>query len=63
MKTISPYPTNVKVNSARQVFRDGKYLGYIDKVENWGTDFLARPESGQNKFFKKQSDAVFYLLS
>lgn len=61
--SISPYPANVKVNGASQVFKDGKYLGYVDKVQNWGTDFLARPEIGQdNAFFKTKTEAVLYLI-
>ena len=41
---------------------DGRYLGYIDKVQNWGTDFLARPESGiNNAFFATKTEAVKYL--
>lgn len=53
----------MKVNTARQVFLDGKYLGYVDKVENWGANFLARPESGGNKFFASQTEAVLHILA
>ena len=60
--TISPYPDNVRVNSARQVFRNGKYLGYVDKIPNWSADFLARPEIGRNEFFHTQTQAVRYIL-
>jgi hypothetical protein len=59
---ISPYPENVKVNGAGQVFKDGKYLGYVDNVKNWGTDYLARPEIGKNKFFRTKTEATFYIL-
>lgn len=62
--SLSPYPINVRVNGARQVFRDGKYLGYVDKVKNWGRDYLARPEiEGNNAFFATQTEAVNHILS
>ncbi len=62
--SISPYPANVVVNAAKQVFRDGKYLGYVDVVPNWGTNFLARPEAGLsfNKFFATQTEAIKHIL-
>ena len=61
--SISPYPEGVAVSKSGQVFLQGKYLGYVDKVPNWGCDFLARPEPGPNKFFTTQTEAVRYLLS
>ncbi len=78
MKTrnsISPYPPDVSVDKAGQVFRDdaaGKpvYLGYVDKVANWGTDYLARPHTSggraltaSNRFFKTRTEAVRHILS
>jgi hypothetical protein len=59
--SISPYPANVRIKGD-QVFRDEKYLGYVDRVQNWGTDFLARPEQGGNKFFRTKTEAVFHIL-
>lgn len=60
--SISPYPENVTVNKAGQVFLNGKYLGYVDKVNNWGTDFLARPEHKPNKFFTTKTEATRYIF-
>lgn len=60
-RDISPYPANVRIKGD-QVFRDGKYLGCVDRVQNWGTDFLARPEVGGNKFFATKTEAVFHIL-
>lgn len=61
--SISPYPENVRVNKAGQVFRDGKYLGWVDTVENWGKSFRALPEKGDNAFFRTRTEAVKYILS
>lgn len=60
--SITPYPDNVRVNQAGQVFLDGKYLGYVDKVQNWGCDYLARPETKPNRFFKTRTEAVEYII-
>jgi len=62
---ISPYPEGVKVNTAGHVFDNGKYLGYVDRVLNWGTDFLSRVERDAklNKFFSTKTEAVLYILS
>ncbi len=61
--SISPYPANVTVKGDN-VFKDGKYLGYVDRVQNWGTDFLARPEDARrpNQFFNTKTRAVNYLI-
>jgi hypothetical protein len=60
---LHPYPEGTKVNAAGQVFLHGKYLGYVDRVQNWGADFLARPENGRNKFFTTKSQAALYILT
>lgn len=62
MKSLSPYPANVGVRGDN-VFVSGKYVGYVDRVKNWGTDFLARPQQGENKFFPTKTEAVLYLSS
>lgn len=63
---ISPYPPNVLMR-ANNVFLDEKYMGFVEKVQNWGKDFLARPESSQinkpNKFFETKTEAVKYIIS
>jgi hypothetical protein len=62
--SISPYPPEVRVNAAGQVFLREKYLGYVDSVQNWGMDHLARPASGEgNKFHRTRTEAVKYLLT
>lgn len=62
--SISPYPPNVRVSQPGHVFRSGQYLGYVDKVQNWGHDHLARSERGlPNKFFRTRTEAVNYLLT
>lgn len=63
MNNISPYPEHVVIKGDR-VFNNGRYVGYIDKISNWGTDFLARseyPEEKPNKFFPTKTEAVKYL--
>lgn len=47
-----------------QVFDGNKFKGEVQKVNNWGKDWLARPEEpGKvNQFFSTKTDAVFYLL-
>jgi hypothetical protein len=62
--TKTAYPKGAKVNKNGQVFLHGKYLGFVDHVLNWGTDFLARPEwvTGRNKFFKTKREAALYIL-
>jgi hypothetical protein len=63
---ISPYPPNVRV-LGNNVFLDHKYMGFVEKVQNWGTDFLAKPDWFQiskiNRFFKTKTEAVKYIIS
>lgn len=61
--SISPYQSNVKISGCN-VFLNGKYLGYVDKVQNWGMDFLARMENATkpNKFFVTKTQAVQYMI-
>ena len=59
--SISPYPEYIKV-SGDNVFVRGKFVGYVDRIKNWGDDFLARSETGlPNKYFNTKTKAVFYL--
>ncbi len=59
--SISPYPPYIVVEGDK-VFSHGKYRGYVDKINNWGTDFLARCEDGKpNQFFATKTLAVFYI--
>ncbi len=61
--SISPYPPHITVKG-NNVFSHGKYVGYVDKVQNWGTDFLARPIKGyDNAFFSTKTEAVLYLAT
>ena len=65
--SISPYPENVKIKGD-YVFMGGKFIGTVEKMQNWGKDFLARPESynddyKKNAFFKTRTDATNYLLN
>jgi len=62
---ISPYPADVRIKNIAdgcQVFKGPKFIGEVAIVANWGTDMLARPVNGTNKFFAKRTDAVNYLL-
>jgi hypothetical protein len=63
---LSPYPPNVRINGDN-VFLDERYMGFVDKVQNWGKDFFARPDSLQtnkpNKFFSTKTEAVKYIIS
>lgn len=62
--SISPYPSDVRVNAAGHVFKAGKYIGYVDKVDNWGANHLARCENGKpNKFFSTRTEAVLYMIA
>jgi hypothetical protein len=43
------------------VFKDGKFVGYVDKVENWGAPFLARCIKKENRFFANRKSAFLYM--
>lgn len=63
--SISPYPDYVCIKpicDGAQVFQHEHYRGTVEKVENWGTQWLARPEQGTPRFFKGKVEAVQYLL-
>ena len=60
------YAEGVKVGkqnaTEKEFFYHGKYIGRVDKVKNWGKDFLARPISGANRFFTNLRDASDWLV-
>lgn len=65
MPSISPYPANVSIKpiaDGSHVFQAGQFKGSVEKRQNWGTDWLARPEHGVPRFFSTKTQAVFYLL-
>lgn len=63
--SISPYPASVRIKpicDGSQVFQHEQYRGTVEKRNNWGSDWLARPENGVARYFSSKVDAVRYLL-
>lgn len=63
--SISPYHVSVMVKpiaDGSQVFQHGQYRGYVEKRNNWGIEWVSRPEHGEPRCFKSKVDAVRYLL-
>ena len=63
--SLSPYPDSVRIKpivDGSQVFQFEQYKGYVEKRNNWGLEWVARPENGIARVFKNKVDAVEYLL-
>lgn len=63
--SLSPYPASVTIKpiaDGSQVFQHGRYRGYVEKRNNWGVEWVARPEEGECRVFKEKVKAVRYLL-
>lgn len=61
-RSISPYPSNVTIKN-NNVYVDGKYIGYIDYIENWGTNWYPRLERGSiGKYYKTKTLAVSAMI-
>jgi len=60
------YAEGVKVGkqnaTEKEFFYHGKYIGRVEKIRNWGSDVLARPINGANKFFTNLRDASDWLV-
>lgn len=64
--SLSPYPASVTIKpiaDGSQVFQHGRYRGYVEKRNNWGVEWVARPEEGECRVFKEKVKAVRYLLT
>ena len=63
--SLSPYPDSVRIKAicdGSQVFQHEQYRGYVEKRNNWGVEWIARPEHGVPRSFSNKVDAVKYLL-